>query len=235
MTRSEAGRLNGALSHGPITPEGKLRSAGNATKHGLNSSEVVMPGEDPAEFQELLDSVVEFYFPKTAHEQDLIMEIAASRWRLRRLIAMEQAVIETEIERAREAQQDGDNDPAAIRRKALVAAAESRAMQQIHRYENRLRRAAEKAEKQFIIIRNNRLDLEIGMRRQIEAELAAAEEAVRQGRGPVEVRIPASMISEFSVLRTSGSDGELGTVLREPAESPGVITHDPHGRRAAAA
>src|SRR3954452_11868439 len=154
MTRSEAGRLNGALSHGPVTPEGKMRSAQNARKHGLNSSQVVIPGENPAEFQELLDSVIDFYLPSTPHEQDLIMEVAANRWRMRRLVEMEQAIIETEMERACQNQDLSAEEYAIARRRAFVAVAESRSLQQIHRYEGRLRRAAEKAEKQFEAIRD---------------------------------------------------------------------------------
>ena len=46
----EASRINGAKSRGPKSPGTGLAKF-NGLKHGLRAEEVVLPGEDPAEFE----------------------------------------------------------------------------------------------------------------------------------------------------------------------------------------
>src|SRR5262245_13763164 len=87
--RIRASRTNGALSRGPKTPEGKKHSSRNATKHGLLAQYVVVPGEDPAAFQRLVDAQIAKFRPADDTEHDLIEEMAMANWRQRRLWAIE--------------------------------------------------------------------------------------------------------------------------------------------------
>jgi hypothetical protein len=95
--QAQASRANGALSQGPVTPEGKAASSQNALRHGLRSAAVVLPTEDREEFAEHQAAYVRRFRPIDPPERDLVEAMAAAQWRLRRLI-----VIETQL------LQDGD-------------------------------------------------------------------------------------------------------------------------------
>lgn len=144
MTRTEAAHTNGPLSNGPVTPEGKAKSARNALRHGLASSEPVIPGEDPERFRELHQSLIERYRPADEYERGLIQEWAAARWRLGRIQIMETACINREIARLLEDEERGITDPEDAGAEALVNMAGSSELKQLHRYEVRLTRTCEK-------------------------------------------------------------------------------------------
>lgn len=75
----EASRRNGALSNGPITPEGKARSAANSTSRGLTATTIVLTNES---------------------EFCCVEEMAMSRWRLRRAAGYETALLDYQLESA---------------------------------------------------------------------------------------------------------------------------------------
>jgi len=100
--KSETARTNGAKSHGPVTPEGRAKSSRNALRHGLSSQSVVLPHEDGEQFQQLVQDHIDQFQPQTAVEMDLVETMAAARWRLRRLYAVETAVFDNEMERRAE-------------------------------------------------------------------------------------------------------------------------------------
>ncbi len=98
--RSEAqiapSRLNGALSRGPVTPEGKAIVARNAITHGAHAANPVLQGESQEAFDALLDGLTLDSFPDrecppNVTESCLLRDIASARWRRQRTINMERA------------------------------------------------------------------------------------------------------------------------------------------------
>src|SRR3954468_20332814 len=88
--QSEASRQNGARSSGPITPEGKARSALNGTRHGLRGSTfTLLPGEDPAAWATHLDGYLARLRPADAAELACVERLAACDWREGRLLRLE--------------------------------------------------------------------------------------------------------------------------------------------------
>jgi hypothetical protein len=79
--QAEASRANGKNSHGPVTPEGKLRSSRNSTRHGLLTRVIVLEGESRDRFNDLVRQLNEALKPQTQMEHLLVGKMAASHWR----------------------------------------------------------------------------------------------------------------------------------------------------------
>ena len=88
-TRADINRANSRLSTGPRTPEGKARSSRNSFKHGLYSKQLIIDGEDPAEFDELRATLRAEHRPANTTEEILVDELAQHFWRMRRFRALE--------------------------------------------------------------------------------------------------------------------------------------------------
>jgi hypothetical protein len=96
--KSATARINGAKSRGPKTPEGLQKSSQNALKHGFTSrSNILLACENGEEFQSNLDGYLAIYQPTNPFEKDLVEEIVATRWRIRRLWAVETSLLNGEI------------------------------------------------------------------------------------------------------------------------------------------
>ena len=85
----DANRANARLSTGPRTGPGKAASSQNNLRHGFRSQAVVLPGEDPAEFDDLLDQLTQHFAPTDLISQRCVAEMAGAEWclaRVRRLL-----------------------------------------------------------------------------------------------------------------------------------------------------
>lgn len=96
LTRSEQARINGSKSRGPVTPEGKARSARNATKHGHYAKPgkaafqvICLRNEDRSAFDNLLARRTQDLLPVNSFESSLVTEIAAIEWKMARILAAE--------------------------------------------------------------------------------------------------------------------------------------------------
>jgi hypothetical protein len=81
----EANRLNAQRSTGPRTPAGKGRVSLNALKHGLTGRDVVLPNENPDDFESFRADLLSSLNPQGALEGVLAEKIVAEAWRLRRV------------------------------------------------------------------------------------------------------------------------------------------------------
>jgi hypothetical protein len=88
-SKAEINRANAAQSTGPRTPQGLAASSRNAFKHGLASGQLIIPGEDRAAFESLLESLLADHQPANTTEQMLIHEMAQSFWLTQRALRLQ--------------------------------------------------------------------------------------------------------------------------------------------------
>jgi len=147
LRRILSSRANGARSNGPKTPEGKRHSATNATRHGLLSDCVVLPGESRDAFNALLAQHIERLDPADGVEFGMIEELAASYWRLRRSWAIENHLLAEGL-----ATQPAGDDVARIAA-SFRQLASSPELALLHRYETRLHLMYQRALHNLLLLR----------------------------------------------------------------------------------
>jgi len=94
LKQIEANRRNAEKSTGPSTPEGKLRSRGNAVRHGLTAETVSSALEDADDYEAFELAITSDYDAATAVERELVLRLASVLWRLRRATGIETALFE---------------------------------------------------------------------------------------------------------------------------------------------
>jgi hypothetical protein len=95
--QARANRRNALKSTGPKTPDGKAAIRYNATKHGLLSREVLLPGEDENALRELGELLRGELQPVGELENLLVDRIVAAHWRLRRLGRVEAGIFSWQL------------------------------------------------------------------------------------------------------------------------------------------
>lgn len=95
MTRSrlEANRQNAQKSTGPRTREGKAVSSQNAMRHGILSTQPVLPTESADDFEALRERLFRELQPKSVLEELAVEALTHSAWRLRRVWAAETSLL----------------------------------------------------------------------------------------------------------------------------------------------
>ena len=99
-----ANRQNALQSTGPRSAAGKGVSSQNATRHGLRAERTIIPGEDPAEFDQFRDELFEEFAPIGVLESRLTTQIAGALWKFQRVDRMENDLL-THLQETHDRQQ----------------------------------------------------------------------------------------------------------------------------------
>jgi hypothetical protein len=147
LRRVQSSKANGALSKGPSTPAGKLRSSQNATTHGLCATCLVLDDESRPHFLTLLQQHVDRFRPGDEVEHGMIEEMTAACWRQRRAWSIETRMFNTHMARSK----DGDALDRMVDAFDIMAAAPSLSL--LQRYETRQHLMYQRALRTFIMLR----------------------------------------------------------------------------------
>ena len=159
IDRINASRANGARSAGPVTPEGKRRSALNSVTHGLDARTLILPGESGDSYDQLLAAYIETFQPVGRVELDLVMEMVAARWRQHRAWTVETATLNRQLEWDAGHRDEDDESPdratcLAIAHRSLCD--NSRSLDRAQRTEARMARMFERALALLLRIQSDR-------------------------------------------------------------------------------
>ena len=143
-----ANRANAQMSTGPRSIEGKSVSRFNALKHGMDAASIVIPGEDPADYDALAAHYHLEIRPQSPSESFHVDSMLRADWQKRRLQSVEADLFHTIL-----AESPGASLAAALLSESPAAKLLARVQRQIaafeltwHRANAELRRARKQAE-----------------------------------------------------------------------------------------
>src|SRR5579863_9254997 len=139
-----ANRHNALLSSGPGTEEGRKRSRLNALRHGLTGQVTTMTDEDRAAHDQFSKALIQNLAPEGAMENQLAQRIATDSWRLNRISAVEDNLFALgQLQNGGQACPDVPQVDAALTT-ARVFTLESKQLQLLTLYEQRINRGLQK-------------------------------------------------------------------------------------------
>jgi hypothetical protein len=151
-------RHNGAQAAGSKSPEGIQKSSMNAMRHGLTAKALVLTNESLDQFTELHKTYLEKFQPQDAVETDLIDQMVAAQWRLRRIWSMQTAALDLKMD-----QQEAEiaekftsiDQPTRATVAFTTLANEEKSLELLLRYEITYTRMYDRAQKALLRLRND--------------------------------------------------------------------------------
>ena len=140
----DANRRNALLSSGARTETGRNRSRMNAQRHGLTGQVTTMTDEDRAAHDQFSSALIKDLAPDGAMETQLAQRVATDSWRLNRISAIEDNLFALgQLQNAGQACPDVPEIDAALI-SARVFTQESKQLQLLTLYEQRINRSIQK-------------------------------------------------------------------------------------------
>ncbi len=216
----QANRANAKRSTGPVTEAGKQASSQNARRHDQLSSCIVLKAECTPLFDELMNSLIDEFQPRTANENALIETMAVASWKLTRNWIMHTALLELET-----VKQDHSigSDPVITALAFKSLADNSHSLHLLHRYEVSL-------DRQYSRALNNLLKARAATRsRMCPPPAAPFEPAAVDAQPPEEVETqPEQALPNEPNLSRQSARKPVDILRRRPVSTPVTTSPTPN-------
>ena len=156
--KSKIARTNGAKAVGTKSPAGLQKSSQNALRHGLTAKTLVLSNESQTKFDRLFEAFVQKFAPRDAVELELVTEMVAARWRLRRIWLIHTATLEHQMNIMKgelSEQFTFLTDPSRLSLAFTTLAKQEKSLQLLLRYESTYRRSYNQAQRDLLKLRES--------------------------------------------------------------------------------
>src|ERR1035438_9589930 len=106
LRQIESNRRNAQKSTGPTSVTGKATSSMNALKTGIHAKSLVLPTENLADLDQLIEEYYQSHHPASPEARVLLDDLIRCEWTLRRLGAAETQLFEYAHQEADTSQED---------------------------------------------------------------------------------------------------------------------------------
>jgi hypothetical protein len=191
IAKLQANRRNAQKSTGPRTAEGKARSSRNAITHGIFCAELLLEDEDPSALHALREAVLHRLRPRDAVEAELVEQYLSCTWRLKRLRRAETDAYHQQAEAM-------GNQSSSGQLMRCMLEAESRTLEKLGRYEQRLFSGMLRCSKELRILQNQEVEEleEMEDRAIVEEQVTAGADGQEEVEKEVEREVQQKLQNE---------------------------------------
>jgi hypothetical protein len=162
--QQEASRINGAKSHGALSPETRAICSKNSLKHGLTAKILTFTEEEREEYENLLKITFNHYRPTSQMERHVIQSVVDLEWKLYKADIYESGI----LAQGRLSNRDDLKDVEAAERylliEGLIYQTYAKILQNLTLQRSRTQRDLERRIKHFEAMRAEREVVEVAQR-----------------------------------------------------------------------
>ena len=162
--QQDASRINGAKSHGALSPETQAICAKNSLKHGLTAKILTLTEEEREEYENLLKITFNHYRPISQMERHVIQSVVDLEWKIYKADIFESGILANGRMSNREDLKDVEAAERYILIEGLIYQTYAKVLQNLTLQRSRIQRDLERRIKQFEAMRAEREVVEVAQR-----------------------------------------------------------------------